>query len=60
MSFEKDPNIKPPSKRGFNVPHIIISGIEKPRQVRHVRPNITQRLAMEAEKKKVEEAKKQR
>lgn len=54
MSFEKDPNIQPPRKRGFNTPHVVISGIEKPRSVRPVRPNITQRLAMEAEKKKIE------
>lgn len=55
MSFEKDRNIKPPRKRGFNIPYVIIPGIEKPKPVGPVRPNATKRLAMEAEKKKVEE-----
>lgn len=59
MSFQRNRHTRPAPKRGFNIPYVIVPGVGKPSPpVGPVRPNATKRLAMEAEKKKAEEAKK--
>lgn len=55
MSFQKDRNIRPPRKRGFNILYVIVPDVGKPDSpAGPVKPNAAKRLAMKAEKKKAE------
>lgn len=42
--FNPEKNITTPKKRGFNVPHVIIPGVEPVIKRGPIRPNTTQRM----------------